>query len=135
MSKVIKITVSTHQGVLYETDCDYIVAHGPLGEFAILANHVPLISIIEEGYVKIVKEGQTSFVALISGILEFNNNKVTLLAQEAQLGSELSLAKENLLQFRSDRLEKNRQLDVDYTKKDLDLREQLKKAQAGSIKR
>ncbi|MBS1477084.1 MAG: F0F1 ATP synthase subunit epsilon, partial [Acholeplasmatales bacterium] len=41
-----KISVSTHQGKLYDDEITYAVIKNADGEFAIMKNHVPLVCVI-----------------------------------------------------------------------------------------
>ena len=58
-----KIIVSTHQGQLYNEDVDYIVVHNQDGEFAIMKNCLPIISVISLGYIKLVRDMTAPFNA------------------------------------------------------------------------
>ena len=45
-----RIIVSTHQGNLYNEEVDYVVVHSATyGEYAIMSDHIPVISVMEEG--------------------------------------------------------------------------------------
>ena len=127
------IVVSTHQGILYKEEVDYVVVRNDEGEFAILENHIPVISIINEGYVKLVKGQDAFYVVIISGILEFSDNNVNVLAQEAHIGRDSQSARDHLEEFRKERLEQNRKEQVDLTQKEKELREHLKTSKAGHL--
>ena len=129
-----KIIVSTHQGTLYNDTVDYVVVHSTKdGEYGIMENHVPVVSIIEEGYVKLVRDKNEFYVVIFSGILEFHNNVVTVLVQEAHIGEDVASAKKYLLEARAERLEKNRQDSTDFTQKEKELRESIAKSKAGHL--
>ena len=129
-----KIIVSTHQGVIYDEEVDHVVVHDQSdGEYAIFNNHIPVVSVLEEGYIKLVREENELFIALISGILEFHDNFATVLVQEAHAGSTLESAKEHLLDLRKERLEKNRQESSDFTKMEKELLENIRGSKAGSL--
>ena len=129
-----RIIVSTHQGNLYNEEVDYVIVHSEEdGEFGIMNNHVSVVSIMNEGYVKLVRGKDEYYVVVVSGILEFHDNVVTVLVQEAHIGENVSQAKAYLLEIRKERQEKNKQENVDFTQKEKELRENLKKANAGSL--
>lgn len=129
-----KIVVSTHQGVLYNEEIDYVVVHDQDdGEYAIMENHIPVVSVMEEGYLKLVKGSFELFVIIISGILEFHDNFCTVTVQEAQAGRTLESTKEHLAAVRKERLEKNRKETTDFAEKEQELRENIKKSKAGSL--
>ncbi len=128
-----KFLVSTHQGQLYDEELDYVIVHLSDNEFAILKDHIPLVCVIPDGYIKMVLGTEELYLALSNGFLEFKNNVVTIIAQEAHVGKSEQSAREQLEQIRKDRLELNRKDEGDFTKQELDLAENLKKAKAGSI--
>lgn len=129
-----RIIVSTHQGNLYNEEVDYIAIHSQTdGGFAIMENHIPVVTVIDEGYVKLVKGNDVLYVVVIGGILEFHDNQAVVLVQEAHIGKSKESAKEHLLIVRKERLEKNRQESVDFTQKEQELRQHLKNANAGNL--
>lgn len=129
-----KIVVSTHQGVLYDETIDYVVVHDQDdGEYAIMENHIPVVSVMEEGYLKLVRGSDELFVIIVSGILEFHDNFCTVTVQEAQAGKTLESTKVHLAEIRKERLEKNRKESTDFTEKEKELREHIKRSKAGRL--
>ena len=129
-----KIVVSTHQGVLYNEVIDYVVVHDQDdGEYAIMENHIPVVSVMEEGYLKLVKGNFELYVLVVSGILEFHDNFCTVTVQEAQAGRTLESTKAHLAEVRKERLERNRKESTDFTEKVKELSEHIKKANAGNL--
>ena len=67
-----KITVVTPQGELYNETVDYVVVQSQMnGEFAIMKGHIPIISTIDTGYVKMVRGEQRLFMVVINGHFSF----------------------------------------------------------------
>lgn len=128
-----KFLVSTHQGQLYDEELDYVIVHLSDNEFAILKDHIPLVCVIPAGYIKMVLGTEELYLALSNGFLEFKNNVVTIIAQEAHVGKSENSAREQLEQIRKDRLEVNRKDEGDFVKQELDLAENLKKVKAGNL--
>lgn len=129
-----KIIVSTHNGNLYNEEVDYLVVHSNTsGDFGIMENHVPIVSVLEEGYVKLVRGDYEVFIVVVGGILEFHNNEAVILVQEAHVGKDVSSAKEHLDSIRKERLEQNRKEVSDFTLMEQELRENLRKANAGNL--
>ena len=129
-----RIVVSTHQGNLYDEEVDYVVVHSDSdGEYAVMTDHVPVISVMDTGYIKLVKGNDELYVVLVSGIFEFHDNFATALVQEAHIGRSAESAKTHLEEIRKERLERNRQESSDFTQKEKELREHLRKANAGNL--
>lgn len=128
-----KILVSTHQGKLYDEVVEYVVVHNTDGEFAIMNHHVPVVAVMDEGYVKMVRDQAEYFIAIVNGILEFHDDIVSVLAQEAHIGTNKDSAKMHLEEFRKERLNQNRKEQVDFTQKEKELRAHLKNSKAGQL--
>lgn len=128
-----KLIVSTHCGVLYDAEVDYVVVHNSDGEFAILEDHIPVIAVMDEGYVKLVIHAEEHYIAVTNGILEFHNNVASCLAQEAHMGISKEEAKSQLEELRKERLNQNRKQQVDFTQKEKELREHLRNSKAGQL--
>ena len=129
-----KIVISTHQGVLYNEEIDYVVVHDQDdGEYTIMQNHIPVVSVMEEGFLKLVQGSDELFIIIVSGILEFHDNYCTVTVQEAQAGRTYESTKVHLAEARKERLERNRQESTDFTEKEKELREHIKKAKAGRL--
>jgi F-type H+-transporting ATPase subunit epsilon len=127
-----RIVVSTHQGELYNEEVDYVVVHSDTdGEYAVLKDHIPVVSFMDTGYVKLVKGKDEFYIVIQSGIFEFNNNEAVVLIQEAIIVKTAEAAKENLEKIRKERLEKNRQESTDFTQMEKELHENIKKSGAG----
>ena len=128
------VIVSTHQGVLYNEEVDYVVVHSDAdGEYAVLKDHVPVISVMDTGYVKLVKDKDEFYVVIQSGIFEFKDNLAQVLVQEAIVGRTAASARENLAKIRKERLERNRKESTDFTQMEKELRENIKKSGAGQL--
>ena len=132
MSQV-HIIVSTHQGKIYDELTDYIVISSKKGEFAILPNHVAIITTISEGFIKLVRKEGVFFIALVNGALEFHDNVASIIAQEAFIGRTKEKAKEMLLSIRQERLEHNRKVDAELEIAEHQLKEQIKEVKAGNL--
>lgn len=126
-----KLTVITPSGVLYDETLDYIVVSSKNnGDFAILENHAPIISTIDVGYIKMVKDQKFVFTVIINGVLEQQDNFITVIAQEAHVGLNKESAMDHLNAVRQERLEENRRRTMDFLKAERELKKNIQKAQA-----
>lgn len=126
-----KLTVITPSGVLYDETLDYIVISSKNnGDFAILENHAPIISTIDIGYIKMVKDQKHVFTVVINGVLEQLDNFVTVVAQEAHVGLNKDSAMDHLNAVRQERIEENRRRTMDFLKAERELKRNIKEAKA-----
>ena len=129
----IKLIVSTHQGKLFDEICDYILVKSKDGEFGILPNHVAVITSFEYGFIKFVRNKEELFLCLQSAIIEFIDNTMTVLAQEAHVGKDMESASRYLEEIRRERLENNRKIETDLAVNERELIENIKQAKAGNL--
>lgn len=129
-----RLTVVTPQGELYNEVVDYVVVTSKMnGEYAIMDGHIPIISTIDTGYVKMVKDDQEIFTVIINGVVEHQNDIVNVIAQEAHVGMSKDSAMDHLNQVRKERLDENKRRNVDIMKAELELKENVKKAKGGQL--
>jgi F-type H+-transporting ATPase subunit epsilon len=129
-----KINVVTPKGQLYSEEVDYVVVSSKMnGEFAIMKNHIPIISTIDTGYVKMVRGEKHLYTVIINGVVEHENNVINVIAQEAHVGLSKDSAFDHLKTVREERLKENKRRNVDFTKAERELKKNIKDAKAGNI--
>lgn len=70
---------------------EVLVVPGVEGEMAILPNHSPLLTVLKPGEIRIVKDGEDSFIAVSGGFMEVMPEKVTILADTAERLDEIDI--------------------------------------------
>lgn len=91
--KTIKVSVVTPDGPVYESDVEMVSTKAKSGELGILPGHIPMVAPLAIGTVRLKKEGNTELVAVTGGFLEVRPDKVTVLAQAAELGTDIDVAR------------------------------------------
>jgi len=84
------------EGEIWTGSAELVIVRTKDGEIGILTNHAPVIGILAEGStVQIRPEGQTSpdvFAAVSGGFVSVADNRMSILARQSQLGSEVDVA-------------------------------------------
>ena len=80
---------------LYEGDVEFIIANGADGELGVLARHAPLMTILKPGPLRIQETigGTEELLFVGGGFLEVLPDRVTVLADVAELAAEISIEK------------------------------------------
>jgi F-type H+-transporting ATPase subunit epsilon len=129
-----KISVVTPQGELYNEHIDYVVVSSKMnGEFAIMKDHIPIISSVDVGYVKMVRDEKELYTVIINGVVEHNNNIINVIAQEAHVGLSKDSALDHLNTVREERIKENKRRNVDFAKAERELKKNVKDAKAGNL--
>ena len=89
----IRLEIVTPEKLAYRDDVDAVVLPGSEGELGILPRHAPLISTLGMGELRIRKGGLEEVYAVIGGFVQVRPDKVVVLAETADLASDIDLEK------------------------------------------
>ncbi len=84
-----KLKIVTPDKTLYDSDVSYIVVPALDGQISVLPGHIPLISAIKPGEIKIVNEGKEDFFSITKGVLETDGKSVTIIADSGERAEEI----------------------------------------------
>lgn len=113
MADTIRLELVTPERMILSEDVDEVIAPGVEGDLGVLPDHTPLLTALRVGELAYRTGKQMDYVAIVGGgFLEINNNKVIVLADDAELGQDINLdeAIERKLKAEID-LEKERKAD------------------------
>ena len=85
----IRLEIVTAERVVYSEEVDILVAPGVDGELGILPSHAPLLTTLKSGEIRIVKDGEETFMSVSGGFLEVLGEKITILADTAEHAEEI----------------------------------------------
>ncbi len=91
--KTLSVNIVTPDGPVYDSEVDMIIAKTAAGEIGILPGHIPTVAPLQIGAVKLKNEGKYEYVAVNGGFVEVRPEKVTILAQSAEVASSIDLAR------------------------------------------
>jgi F-type H+-transporting ATPase subunit epsilon len=86
-----QLDIVTAEGLVSSDEVDVLVAPGGDGELAILPHHAPLLTTLKPGEIRVIKDGEESYIAVSGGFLEMIGNKVTVLADTAERADEIDV--------------------------------------------
>ncbi len=87
------LEIVTPERQAYEDDVDMVVVPGIEGELGILPHHAPLVTTLGVGELRIRKGGAEESFAIVGGFLQVRPDKVVVMAETADLASEIDLEK------------------------------------------
>lgn len=91
MAKTILLEVVTPDKLLLSKEVEVVVATSVDGEFAVLAGHVPFLASLAIGEMRFRVGGETDYAAIAGGFAEVTAEKVTVLAEAAELAREIDV--------------------------------------------
>jgi F-type H+-transporting ATPase subunit epsilon len=91
----LQLEIVTPERLAYSDEVDAVQLPGIDGELGVLPHHAPLISILGAGELRIRKAGAEESFAVIGGFLQVRPDKVVVMAETADLASDIDLEKAN----------------------------------------
>ncbi|HLI01066.1 MAG TPA: ATP synthase F1 subunit epsilon [Acidimicrobiales bacterium] len=78
--------------VLYTGEAEMVVCRTDGGEIAFLANHIPYLGALDPCVTRLIAEdGSETRIAVSGGFVEVRDNRVIVLADRAELGSDVDV--------------------------------------------
>jgi F-type H+-transporting ATPase subunit epsilon len=85
------LEIVTPERLAYEGEVDSVVCPGIEGELGILPHHAPLLTTLGLGELRIRTRGQEEYFAIAGGFLQVRPDRVVVMAETADLASEIDL--------------------------------------------
>ena len=122
----IKLDVVTAERAVYSDNVDLVIAPGIEGQMGIMAQHTPLMTMMQPGEL-IARKGKEEFsLAVSGGFLEVRPDRVIVLADSAERADEIDIARAEEAKKRAEqRLEDKLTPEVDNFRAEAALRRSL----------
>jgi F-type H+-transporting ATPase subunit epsilon len=93
MADLLHLHIITPQREVLSADTPFVVLPGTLGELGILPQHIPLVTTLDSGILRYGRDGKEVGVAVHYGYAEVQGDRVTVLAEMAELAEDIDLAR------------------------------------------
>jgi F-type H+-transporting ATPase subunit epsilon len=87
------LEIVTPEKLAYSDEVDSVQLPGSEGELGVLPHHAPLVSTLGAGELRLRKGGQEESFAIVGGFLQVLPDKVVVMAETADMASEIDLEK------------------------------------------
>jgi len=87
----LNVRVITPDKVVWDANADEIILPSSTGQLGILTDHAPLLTALDIGVMRLKAEGNWTSIVLMEGFAEVEDNKVTILCNGAEEGSNIDL--------------------------------------------
>jgi F-type H+-transporting ATPase subunit epsilon len=85
------LEIVTPERLAYSDEVDSVQLPGIEGELGVLPHHAPLVSMLGVGELRIRKDGAEEAFAIVGGFLQVRPDKVVVMAETADMASEIDL--------------------------------------------
>src|SRR3954462_10581798 len=83
MAGTLKLEIVTPEKTAYSEDVEMVTLPGSEGELGVYPNHVPLLTTLNPGELRVLKEGKELFLAIGEGFVEVTGSRVSVLPDMA----------------------------------------------------
>ena len=83
MAATLKLEIVTPEKTAYSEDVEMVTLPGSEGELGVYPNHVPLLTTLNPGELRVLKDGRESFLAVGEGFVEITGDAVSVLTDMA----------------------------------------------------
>ena len=112
----IQLDVVTPEKLAYSEQVDLIEAPAIDGLIGIWPKHAPLVTAMQIGVVRVVKDGEESQIAISEGFMEVQPERINLVVRTAELPEEIDIERAEAAKERAEeKLEKDHEK-VDFAK-------------------
>jgi F-type H+-transporting ATPase subunit epsilon len=87
------LEIVTPERQVFSDQVDSVVCPGIEGELGVLPHHAPLLTTLGFGELRIRRGGEEEFFAIAGGVLQVRPDKVVVMAETADMASEIDLEK------------------------------------------
>ncbi len=110
------LTIVTAESQVFSEEVDSLIAPGIDGQLGILPNHAPLMTQLQPGEMTIRSNNDDNVLAVTGGFMEVLNNRVTILADTAEMDVAIDLDRAEAALERAQQRVEMRAADVDLTR-------------------
>src|SRR5918999_4765791 len=89
----ILLEIVTPERQVFSEQVDSVVCPGVEGELGVLPHHAPLLTTLGVGELRIRRGGEEEFFAIAGGFLQVRPDRVVVMAETADMASEIDLQK------------------------------------------
>lgn len=125
MAKRIKLDIVTPERLAYSDEVNMIIARATDGDLGILPGHAPLIAGLQVAPLRLLKDEGEEQIAICSGFLEVQSDKVTILAACAELPGEIDVKRAQAAKERAESRLRSAGEDIDIARAEMALKRAL----------
>lgn len=113
MAEKLHVDIVTVEGRRFKGDADFLVAPGSEGELGVLPHHIPLLTALAPGSVKVRNDGEERYFFVSGGFLDVRPDQVTVLADAAERAEDIDEARAEESRRRAESLLQQKLSDTD----------------------
>ena len=105
-ARKLNLRIATPDNIKYDQEAEMVIMRCITGDMGILADHEPTSAILDYGILRIFNDNEERRMAVFGGVVQVGDNKVTILANDAQWPEDIDMA---FVEAERDRMERRSQ--------------------------
>lgn len=115
------LEIVTPERKVYAQEVEMIIVRGAEGEMGILPNHIPLVTTLQIAPVIVKRDRKEEVIAVSGGFVEVRKDKVVILAESAELPTDIDVDRANAAKQRAEQRLAHRRDEVDFRRAEMSL--------------
>ncbi len=125
MASKFHLQIITPTRTFLDEEIEMVVLRTVEGDLGILKNHIPLVTPLSIGKLKIVSDGQTREAAVAGGFVHVNGEKTVVITDSAEWPQEIDVNRANEAKQRAEGRIKSRTPEIDAIRAEIALKKAL----------
>ena len=117
----VHVDIVSAEKSLFSGVAEMVIAPGEAGELGILPRHVPMLTRLKPGSVRVIIGDTEELIYVSGGILEVQPDKITILSDSAERGADLDEARAGAALKQAEDALKNREASIDHAQAQIEL--------------
>ena len=132
MAKKFNFKVITPDGKLLEDECEILNVVSSSGCLGIMANHLPLVAVLEISHLNYKKNGVSTNIAIGGGVLNVKKEGATILAESFETKEDLDLKRAEESKRRAEERLQSKDPNIDMKRAEIALKKALNRLSLGN---
>ena len=128
----LRLDIVTPDKVVLNAEVDYVGACGVDGQFGLMPQHAPLLSALKVGDLYYRQGNEIHWVFVSGGFVQISDNKVTVLAESAELASDIDVERAQEAKARAEKRLADPKADIDLVRAELALQRAVARIRVAS---
>lgn len=133
--KTMQANVVTPDGSVYSGEVEMVSVKTQEGELGILPDHIPLVTPLAIGAIRIKKDTKVDLIAVSGGLMEVRGDEVNILAESAEVPTDIDIARARAAKERAERrLDEAKKDNLDFRRAELALKRAINRLEVSQSK-
>lgn len=135
MAKQIKLDIVTPEKLAYSENVNMVIARTTAGDIGILPGHAALIAALVTWPLRIMTDSGETQMSMCGGFIEVQPEKITILANVAELSNEIDVARAQTAKERAESRLRGNKEDIDLLRAEAALKRAIIRLQVANQKK